>query len=238
MRHPVRSLREAAAFVNSVGLALVFHKDGVALPSLWEAIAGPEGAPFAEEREGGGSAMTPEARQLWAWKDELAAERLACAGKHVRGWPALVALALLPSLYALTGREGSAADFRDAVLSPLERDVAEAVLAADRPLTGPEIRRAVGRRDAAVVGRAIDSLQRALVLTRAGTVERETGWPAIGYDVLARRYGASLGWLPGPERARAELAATVRRAAGELSPAGLARALGFSRTEAEAALAG
>jgi hypothetical protein len=188
------------------------------------------------EREDGGSAMTPEANQLWAWKDELAAERLACAGKHVRGWPVFVALALLPSLYALTGREGSPADFRDAVLSPLERDVAEAVLAANRPLTGPEIRRAVGRRDTAAVGRAVDSLQRGLVLTRAGAVEREAGWPAIGYDVLPRRYRGSLRRLPTPERARRELAGAVRRSVGELSPAGLARALGFSRAEAEAAL--
>jgi hypothetical protein len=74
------------------------------------------------------------------------------------------------------------------------------------------------------------------VLTRAGTVERDVGWPAIGYDVLARRYRDRLRRLPAPPTARAELAGAVRRTAGALTAAGLARALGLTRAEAEAAL--
>jgi hypothetical protein len=123
MTDRVRSLLDAAAFVDRVGLALVFGKEGVPLPSLHEAVAG-RGAHWVDEREDGKMAMTPELSKVWAWKDELAEARLACAGKHVRGWPALVSLALLPSLYALTGRSGAPADFREAVLPPLEREVA------------------------------------------------------------------------------------------------------------------
>ncbi len=237
MARLVRSLRAAAAFVDGAGLALIFTKRGIPLPSLWEAVAGRGVVPFAEAREDGGSTMTPEARMVWAWKDELAAERLACAGKHLGDWPAVVSLGLLPSLYALSGRRGAPDDFRDAVLSPLEREVAEAVLAAEPPVTAQRVRRAVGRRDAAATGRAIDSLQRRLVLTRAGTVEHDRAWPAIGYDVLARRYGDRLRRLPGPDPARAELAAAVRRSAGDGAAAVLVRVLGFSRAEAAAALA-
>src|SRR5438445_740282 len=111
----VRSLAAAASFVDRAGLALVFPKEGVALPSLYSAVAGPGLTPWAEMGEDGKMAFTPELSLVWAWKDELAAGRLACAGKHVRGWPALVSLRLLPALYALTGRPGSPADFREAV---------------------------------------------------------------------------------------------------------------------------
>lgn len=229
----VRSLAAAAAFVDRVGLALVFSKEGVLLPSLHQAVAGPGPTPWVEEREDGRLAMTPELSMVWRWKDELAASRLACAGKHVRGWPALVSLGLLPALYALTGRPGSPDDFRGDVLPPLEREVAEAVL--DRaPADSRDIRRAVGRRDTAAVGRAIDSLQRRLVLTRAGTVQRDRGWPGTAYDVLPRRY--PLGGLPAPDRARADLAAALLATAGTLSAADLSRALGFARADAASAL--
>jgi hypothetical protein len=233
MGNRVRSLDAAAAFVDRAGLALVFGKEGVPLPSLLEAVAG-RGAPWAEEREDGKLAYTPEMQNVWAWKDELPERRLACAGKHVRAWPALVSLALLPSLYALTGRSGAADDFRDAVMPPLERDVAEAVLAADRPVDAQAVRRAIGVRDTRRVARAIDSLQRQLVLTRAGTIQREQAWPGTAYDVLPRRY--ALGRLPEAEAARADLAAVVLRSAGELSAAELSRVLGFSRAESAAAL--
>ncbi|HEY7200140.1 MAG TPA: crosslink repair DNA glycosylase YcaQ family protein [Candidatus Dormibacteraeota bacterium] len=228
----VRSLDAAAAFVDRVGLALVFPKEGVALPSLFEAVAGPSPTPWAEEREGK-LTMTPDLALVWAWKDQLPEARRACAGKHVRGVPALVSLALLPALYALTGRSGAPDDFRDAVLPPLEREVAEAVLES-APADARAIRRVIGRRDTAAVNRAIDSLQRRLVLTRAGVIEKEQGWPGTAYDVLPRRY--PLGALPEPERARADLAAAVLRAAGTLSAADLARALGFARAEAVDAL--
>jgi hypothetical protein len=232
MSDPIRSLRDAAAFVDRAGLALVFGKEGVPLPSLYGAVAG-SNARWVDEREDGKLAMTPELAKVWAWKDELAEARLACAGKHLRSWPALVSLALLPSLYALAGRSGAPADFRDVVLPPLEREVAEAVLDV-APVDALGLRRAIGVRDTRRVARAIDSLQRQLVLTRAGTIRREQGWPGTAYDVLPRRY--EMDSLPEPDVARARLAAAVLRTAGDLAPAQLSRVLGLSRAEAAAAL--
>jgi hypothetical protein len=229
----VRTLAGAAAFVDRVGLALVFPRDGVALPSLYEAVAGPGRVRWAEPREDGRMEMTPELSLVWGWKDELPEARLVCAGKHLRDWASLVSPRLVPALYALTGRAGAPADFRDEVLPPLEREVAEAVLEA-APADSRDIRRAIGRRDTAPVNRAIDSLQRRLVLTRAGTVEREQGWPGVAYDILARRFPP--GPMPATEQARAELAATVLGAAGELSAADLSGALGTTRAESAAAL--
>src|SRR5258708_10018100 len=101
MCDPVRSLAAAAAFVDRAGLALVFPKATVALPSLFEAVAGSAPTPWAEMREDGKMEMTPDLSLVWGWKDELAEARLACAGKHLRGLLSLVSLRLLPALYAL-----------------------------------------------------------------------------------------------------------------------------------------
>jgi hypothetical protein len=230
----VRSLRGAAAFVDRAGIVLVFAKEGVGLASLSEAVAGPGPFQWVEEREDGKAQFSPEAARVWEWKDRLAADRLACAGKHVRGWPALVSLTLLPALYVLTGRAGEPDDFRREDLPPLEREVAEVVLAA-APTDSREIRRLLGGRDTTRVNRAIDSLQRRMVLIRAGTIEREAGWPGTAYDVLAGRYADCLRVLPGAYEARAEVAAAVLRR-GPLSVGDLRRAVGFTSAEALAAL--
>src|SRR5436190_3093592 len=124
--------------------------------------------------------------RCWGWKDELAAHRLACVGKHLGRWAALVSPRLVPQLYALTGRAGVAEDFRDAELATLQREVAEAVL-EEGPSTGPELRAMLGA-DRRQVDAAVLALQRALVLTNSGLVQQRQGWGAIAGDVLPRRF--------------------------------------------------
>jgi hypothetical protein len=148
----------------------------------------------------------------------------------------LVAPRLVAALYALSGRPGKAEDFRALDdLSPLEREVAEVVLEAG-PCSGPEIRRLLGTGDKKAVEKAVEALQRRLVLTNAGTVDQEAGWAAVVVDVFARRWRTRLRRLPEPEKARRELARRVLEAAGELSAADLAAALRWRRAEAAAAL--
>ena len=235
MPRPVRSLAAAAEFVRRVGIALVFPKPDVILPSLYAVVAGPGPVRWTDQGEDGKLELTPELARVWRWKDELAAQAKVCAGKHIRGWPSLISLESLPSLYALTGRPGLVRDFRQASLSPLEAEVAEAVTDA-APVSAPQIRRLLGTSDTARVKRALDSLQRSLVVTRAGTVEQEQGWPGVAYDVLARRYAECLHSLPGKAEAHSRLAETVLRAAGELTAPDLAAALGLRRQDARAAL--
>src|SRR6266540_1738385 len=73
-------------------------------------------------------------------------------------------------------------------------------------------------------------------MARARTVEQAAGWPAVRHDVFARRWRARLRRLPAEEDARRMLARTVLAAAGEVSDADLAAALGWPRRTAAATL--
>jgi hypothetical protein len=134
----------------------------------------------------------------------------------------------------LTGRAGREDDFRAEELSPLERDVVAALL-DNGPTSSADLPHLAGH-ERKKVHAAADRLQRRLILTAAGRQERERGWPAVVLDILPRRYGDRLRELPDPDDARSELAATVLRAAGEVSAADLAAVIGGPRKEAAAAL--
>jgi chromosome segregation and condensation protein ScpB len=231
----IRSLEDAAAFVDDVGLAVVWGKSDLVLPSLWHAVGGP-GADWAvRDEKGKPVALSPQFERLWRWKDELPERRLTCAGRHFADAALLVAPRLVGAAYVLTGRSGAAIDFRDADLEPLELEIAEAVL-ENGPLAASEIRRLLGTSDRKAVERAVRRLQRRLVLTNAGALEQAQGWRAIQQDVLARRWKKALRRLPGEREARHSLALAVIGSTDEVSAADVAAALGWRRKQAEAVL--
>jgi hypothetical protein len=193
------------------------------LPSLWEAISGSREVDWATVDDTGRHVFTPEMARCWVWKDELPERDLACVGKHLGRWSALVAPRCLAPLYALTGRSGHPEDFREGEFTPLQLEVAEAAL-AEGPSTGPELRALVGV-DKKQVDAAVVVLQRALVLTNAGVVEQKQGWNAIAVDVLARRWDVSR--RPKEDEARCLLAGVVLASSGDLSAADLGGALGW-----------
>jgi hypothetical protein len=220
----VRTLKQAAAWVDEVGLALVFPKADVVLPSLWEQVNGSPTDNWAvRDEEGGFVRWTEEMAFLWGAKDDLPAQRLVCVGKHVARAATCVAPRLVPTLVAATEPyepEG------------LEADVVAAVT-RDGPLTGPELRDAVGasKKD---VDKAVASLHHGLVLTNSHLVEADGPWGAIAHDLLARKWKLPKR-LPARDGARRELALLFLDAAGEVTAADL-RPLGWRRKEAAAVL--
>src|SRR3954451_8766159 len=115
----IRSLDEAASFVDRVGIAVAWGNADLVLPSLWLGIAGQPDADWAiRDETGKATAFTPEFQRLWQWKDELPERRLACAGRHFSSAALLIAPRLLGAAYALTGRAGAPEDFRDEELEP------------------------------------------------------------------------------------------------------------------------
>jgi len=225
------------ALVKAAGLVLAFPSDDLVLPSLWEAAIGdPEVTVFERDKRTGKRVLTREITHVWTLKNRLGEERRACVGKHVRGRLVLIAPGLVPALYALTDRAGRPDDFQELdELSPLERDLAEALLESG-PQTGPELRLLVGALDAKPSKRALESLQRSFVVTQAGEQEQDAGWDAAVFDLVARRYGSRLRRLPAAEDARAELVAVVLRGGDEISAADAAAIFGFTQKEASAIL--
>jgi CRP-like cAMP-binding protein len=205
---------------------LIFPSNDLVLPSLWEAVAGTTEITWSErDDEGRFLDFSPEFGRVWRWKDELPERRLVCVGKHVRGRSALVSLRLLPALYAC--RE-------PAELSPLERDVV-GFLGEQGPSSTADLPSLIGH-ERKRVARAVDRLQRQLVLTTAGAQERSQGWPAVIVDLLERRYADVLQQLPAAEDARVRLADVVLGSARDLSAADLAPIVGCTQKQATLAL--
>ncbi len=216
----VRTLEEAAAFVDDVGLALLLPKTDVVLPSLWEQVNGsPERSWAVREPDGTFVRWSEEMSFLWGAKDELPADGLVCVGKHLARVVACVAPRLVPALVAANGGEPEGTALR----------VAEAVRDAG-PLTGPELREATGlaKKD---VDRAIAALHHRVVLTSSHLVEQEGPWGALAHDLVERKWPLPSP-LPSRVDARRELAGVVLDQAGELTAADLGGALGWRRAEA------
>jgi hypothetical protein len=185
----------------------------VVLPSLWEAVAGRRDVDWAVRRDDGKLEFTPEMARCWAWKDELPTRRLACVGKHLGRWQALVAPRLVATLWTVTAG-------RRAALGSLEREVAAAVEEAGSS-TGTQLRALVGA-DKKAVDKAVVSLQRALVVTNAALVEQRQGWGAIAVDRVERLWPVEE--VPDAER---ELVRCVLASSGKVSAADVAGALGW-----------
>ena len=221
----VRTLEQAAAWVDRVGLALLFPKADVVLPSLWEQVNGtPERNWATRDGDGAFVGWTKEMGFLWGAKDDLPAQGLVCVGKHAARVVACVAPRLVPTLLA-------AVEAREPEDS--ERSVLETVR-VEGPLTGPQLREALGATKQEV-DKAVAALHRRLLLTNSHLVEGGGAWGALAHELVARKWPLPP-TLPPHEDARRELARLVLAAAGELTAADLGGVLGWRRKAAAATL--
>jgi hypothetical protein len=214
----VRTLAAAAAWVDEVGLALLFPKADVVLPSLWGQVAGDDATPPAVREPDGTFVRWSEGMAfLWNAKDELPGQGLACVGRHVARVTACIAPRVLPALVAQLDRPEP---------DGLEAELVSAIR-TNGPLTGRELRTVVGapKRD---VDRGIAAQHRRLVLTSSHLVAQEAGWGAVAHDLLERKWKLPT-QLPPASDARRELALLVLAAAEELTAADLAGVLGWRR---------
>ncbi len=215
----VRTLEATAEWVDEAGLALLFPKADVVLPSLWEQVAGEADAPYAVREADGTFVRWADGMEfLWRAKDELPARGLVCVGKHLARATACVAPRLLPVLVAQADR-GSAGGARGGArrCDPVGR-------AADRT-RAPRRWSARRRRTSTAESRRCTggSCSRASHL-----VEQEGSWGALAHDLLERKWPLPRR-LPAAGEARRELALIVLRGAGELTAADLGGALGWRR---------
>jgi hypothetical protein len=208
----IRTLAAAGKWIDRVGLALLFPRADVVLPSLWEQVSGLQEVDWNAE----------PINFLWWAKDALPDERRACVGKHLGRVASCVAPRLVPVLVAANGEPADAGD-----------PVVEAIGSLG-PLTGPQLREVTGlpKKD---VDRSIASLHHRLVLTNAYLVDEGSTWGSLAHDLLARRWKVPKR-LPARDAARRELALLVLGHTGELTAADLAGVFSWRRKEAAAIL--
>lgn len=220
----IRTVPQAAKWVDKTGLALLFPKADVVLPSLWEQVNGDAARNWAiREPDGTFVGWSEEMGFLWGAKDELPAAGLVCVGKHLAKVATCVAPRLVPLLVAANGEEPEGTDLA----------VADAIRDAG-PLTGPQLREATGlvKKE---VDKSVVRLHRRLVLTNSHLVEQDGPWGALAHDLVERKWPLPQR-LPAREDARRELALLVLEQAGELTAADLGGVFGWRRKEAAAIL--
>jgi len=218
----IRTVAAAAAWVDEVGLALLFPKADVVLPSLWEQVNGSAEENWSIRDEDGKFVSWSEPMGfLWPAKDELPEQGLACVGKHLARVVACVAPRLVPTLVG-ANRE------------PADDDPVVAAIREHGPLTGLQLREATGQ-DKKQVDRAVASLHHRLVLTTSHLVEQARPWGALAHDLLDRKWSVPKK-PPARDAARRELASLVLDRAGELTAADLAGVFAWRRKEAAAIL--
>jgi hypothetical protein len=208
----IRTVPQAARWVDKTGLALLFPKADVVLPSLWEQVAGIQHVDWNRE----------EINFFWWAKDELPDRGLVCVGKHLARSVSCVAPRLLPLLVAANGEEPEGDD-------PVVRAIREL-----GPLSGPQLRDATGL-EKKVIDRSIVALHHRLVLTNAFLDPEGSTWGTLAHDLLARKWKLPKK-LPPRDEARRSLAELVLGLAGELTPADLAGVFSWRRKEAAAIL--
>ncbi len=123
----VRTQAKALAFLNDVGLCLLFSAAKIELPTLWGALCG-EDRPLPKGHD------SRELGLAWDWKDKLPIERKVLYGKFLRKKPLFISLDLAPYFYALSPNYGDPTqdyliDYQDGRLTVEAKQVYETLLA-------------------------------------------------------------------------------------------------------------
>lgn len=187
----VKTLDDAAGFVNEVGLCLFQPNQGVELPSLWGAVAGSSGpAP----RWGQHDSLY---NRVWGWKDHFLDEVRFYYGKALGNYRLFISRSLLPHMWALSEMNyGGEPDdylemYQDGKLSLDAKRVYE-VLCENGASSTTVLRRRTGMvgdgRAWARFERALTELQRGLLIGVVGIADDNAWKYTFKYATLDSAY--------------------------------------------------
>ena len=235
-RKRVRTIGDAARFVDTVGFCTLFPVNKVPLPSLYAAVSGRD--------PGAGLVFDEHFENIWHWKDELPRRGRAFAGKFFRGRSTFISKELLRYFLAMRESASAASDHRHFYAHGRIRDDARVIwekLDELGPLATLELRHACGMETKAGnkrFKRAIVDLQCMLVVVHFG-VERETrAWASGRYELTCRAFPEEVAAAEAisPEEARAVLAAKFLDLRPGAPAAEVARLFGWTKKLAEQAV--
>ena len=224
----IRTMDQAAEFVDAVGFSLLFAStQGIELPSLFEAVKGRRDARIED--------WDQDSDRVWVWKNDLPAARRAFYGKALAGGkPVFVSLKMLPYLFATTALEDVDDAYQQGRISQDAKRVSDAVRAMG-PTPTIALRAALGL-DVRRYHRALDELQRALVILPIGAVNEHGAWPSQIFELAARwfpRQAARAQQIP-VDRARRTLVARYVETVVTCTGAMIGRVFGWPRIQVNA----
>ena len=185
----IRTFAQAAAYIERVGFCVLFPVKGLPLPSLWVAVKGKSPRRFNLV-----AAWDEDAERLWAWKDEFPRRRRAYYGKYFRGKASLISPAFLPCFYRLEGNRGVADEYQQLYAEGKITADAHALcheLFQHGPQAVLELRYGLGwssKRGNLRFKRALEELQRRLLIVRWGTKAETRAWESAVYQLTPRAF--------------------------------------------------
>lgn len=185
-------MEQAAQFIDSVGFSLLFAStQSIELPSLFEAVKGRRGARIDD--------WDVDSDRVWVWKNDLPATRRAYYGKALGGGkPVFIALKFLPYVYALSAPEDLRQAYARGAISRDAKRICDALSAlGPTPTMALGIAAGFGRgSEQTRFHRALDELQRRLVIAPVGAVVERGAWTSQIFDLVPRWFARQV------ERAR------------------------------------
>jgi len=227
----VRTLADAAHFIDAVGFCLLFAStQNLELPSLFEAVKGRRDAHIED--------WDADSDRVWEWKNDLPALKRAYYGKALgNGKPIFISLAMLPPWLAVRAPEQIDAAYRRGRVSTTAKRVYDA-LRDSGPTPTMALRAAAGLERDPQYHRALDELQRALIILPVGATVERGAWASQIYDLIARWFPRQLARAQTLDRERARRALVRRYIATVIAatPAMIARVFGWPRATTDATL--
>ena len=233
-RSPVKTLAQAAIFMEHAGFCMLFPVKSVSLPSLYYAVSR-----RADVR------WDKYAQLIWRWKDELPKKRRAFYGKYFKGRGSFISLKFLPHFLAT---HGTAIEPREAEAfyrtGRISHDALELWLALAKhgPLPTLELRHSCKMESQAGNKRfkkAMLELQGQLIVTHSGAEQETEAWASNRFDLVARGFLEQVAEARkiSAEEARVAIAVKYRTLYPNATPAQISRLFGWTKAQAVAALA-
>jgi hypothetical protein len=227
----VRTMEDAARFIDAVGFCLLFAStQNLELPSLFEAVKGRRDAHIDD--------WDADSDRVWEWKNDLPATKRAYYGKALaNGKPIFIALEMLPFWLAVAAPENINAAYQRGRVSAMAKRVHDAL--RDRgPTPTMALRAAAGAEGDSQYHRALDELQRALIILPVGATVERGAWASQIFDLTARWFPRQIARAATLEIERARRALVRRYLATVIAatPPMIARIFGWDRATLGATL--
>jgi hypothetical protein len=228
----VATIGDAVKFIDAAGFCLLFPIMGLALPSLYFAMA--RRRPLTWDKY---------AIKLWNWKSELPLKKRAFYGKYFKGRGTFLSLRMLPKFLVMRGTAAAPDDAEDFFaagrISHDARTIWEA-LEEHGPLPTIELRHACKMESVAGNKRfkkAMLELQCNLIVAHFGAQQETAAWASGRFELTSRAFPKETAAARkiSAEAARAAIAAKYLEWHSGAEPRQLARLFGWSRDETTAA---